>query len=787
MENLAQLVPLVIIAPLIGMLINLFLGKYLGERGVGMVAIGAALIAFVVAVLLLVQQTATGYAPVVVEIPFFSRWIDVPAAALYIGWQFRVDTLSVTMMLVVAGVGSLIHFYATGYMHGDSMYPRFFVYLNMFLVFMMLLVTGNNFLVLFIGWEGVGFCSYILISFWWDRAQKDKQFGTVGWKNSLAGRKAFIVNRVGDFGLLIALFLTFWTFGTLDFYKPGEVPIQSVHEQTRVIEVVRTDETAPAPASPALDEPHPAAMGVFNQAEQMMAEGATVSFGSITMPIQTVLTLIALFMLLGVTGKSAQIPLFVWLPDAMAGPTPVSALIHAATMVTAGVYLIVRSQVFYHYAPFASGVVTLVGAVTALVGGFIALGQWDIKKVLAYSTVSQLGFMVAAAGIGAYTAAMFHLAAHALFKALLFLGSGVVIHAVEHGYHHVQHLKEGEHHAEHGGDAPEDEEEPFDPQDMRNMGGLKASMRRTYWFYLIGALALAGIFPLAGFWSKDEILAEGLMRGFVEGDLVGYIAFGLLFISALLTAFYMGRQVILVFHGQPRTEAARYAGERAYGMRVMVNVLAVLAVGTVVFGFINVASGFWVVDRIIRPHVFADWLQHTVVYAHPANALMGVAILAVAGAVIMILAARSIYLHRPVVEGDKDPLQVNPQTEGLFALANARMFWDEIYDKYIVVPFTRAGHWLADRLDSAFLHDFVHDVLLVKTFNGVARLLGRPVDLGIIDGAVNGLGRLAQAIAGPLGRLQTGYVRVYALSVFIGALLVIVLLLLPLLQVMGGN
>ncbi len=779
MENFPQLVPLVVFAPLLGLLINLVLGKYLGERGVGFVAVGAALTALGTALLLWMSLIATGYEPTVVELPLMPNWINIPAAAVDIAWQFRVDTLSVTMMLVVAGVGSLIHFYATGYMHGDPMYPRFFVYLNLFLVFMMLLVTGNNFLVMFVGWEGVGLCSYLLISFWWDKQNRPadpveaEKYGTLGWRNSIAGRKAFIVNRIGDFGLLLGVFLTFWTFGTLDFYKPGEVPIAPRHEEAAVVE----HEAAAAPAEGEGEGgPLAARMGVFNQAELLIEEGADVDFGPFSLPIDVVVTLITLFFLLGVTGKSAQIPLFVWLPDAMAGPTPVSALIHAATMVTAGVYLIVRSNVLFHAAPLSSAVVALVGTFTALVGGFIAMGQWDIKKVLAYSTVSQLGFMVAAAGLGAYAAAMFHLVTHAFFKALLFLGSGVVIHAVEHGHHHAHA------HGEHA-----EEEDVFDPQDMRNMGGLKQRMPVTYITYLVGTLALAGIFPFAGFWSKDEILADALNVGFLEGRLEGYIAFGVLFIAALFTAFYMGRQLFMVFFGEPRTEAARHADEKAYGMQAMTRTLLVLAGGATLVGLINVPRGFWVFDWVIPNHAFTDFLEHTVVYAHAGSAQMLLAILAVAGGLSMIWLAWMIYGKKPVVQGSKDPLEVTPQTKGIFAYANARMYWDETYYRFFEGPFNRAAWWLADKLDWAFLHDFVHETILYETYNGITRLLTRPIDLGLIDGAVNGLARLIQAIAARMRRLQTGYVRVYALSVLLGAVVVVLLMLAPVLSdLLGG-
>jgi len=354
---------------------------------------------------------------------------------------------------------------------------------------------------------------------------------------------------------------------------------------------------------------------------------------------------------------------------------------------------------------------------------------------------------------------------------------------MEHG-HHLAHENAQAYGSHHSDDLPG---LPFDPQDMRFMGGLKERMPRTYRAYLIGMLALAGVFPFAGFWSKDEILADALRVGFLDGRLEGYIAFGLLLVSALFTAFYMGRQVYMIFHGEPRTEAAKYAGERGGGMGVMVNVLTVLAIGAALIGLINVPAGFWVVDQIVPNHALTGFLAHTVVYAHAGTASMLLAFIAVFGALAMIYLARILYRKQAVVRGTHDPLEANPQTAGIFALANARLYWDETYDRYLEQPFNRAAVWLGDRLDWAFLHDFVHDVLIRDVYNGISRALSTPVDLGLIDGAVNGLGRLVRWLGGAGRRLQTGYVRVYALSVLLGALLVVVLLVAPLLQqALGG-
>lgn len=638
MENLPLLVPLVILVPSIGAFINFFLGAKIGEKWSGYIGSFAAIFSFFISLLLLTYVTGTDGAAAVVNPPFFDGWLRIESIGLDIPWQLRVDSMSVTMMLVVTGVGSLIHLYARGYMHGDKWFYRFFAYLNMFLAFMLTLVTANNFLMLFVGWEGVGLCSYLLIGFWWDKKAPE------GWKNSNAARKAFIVNRIGDFGLLMAMFLIFWTFGTLDFFKAGELPNTSPkylvqwrehngleeyakegdhsedggeehaddrgeqkqavleegddhseedaddghgddgHGKTYVCVPAEKDDHSDdhSEGEDHSDDGHsdeygnPLAsdiraiycdnshidtemLGVFGQTVDRFGKGEVVDFGAFEMTFEDTIFLITLFMLLGVTGKSAQIPLFVWLPDAMAGPTPVSALIHAATMVTAGVYMMVRSSVFIwelNHAGYIIGlVITLVGAGTAIMAGYVALGQWDIKRVLAYSTISQLGFMVAAVGVGAHVAAMFHLVTHAVFKALLFLGSGSVIHGVEHGHHHVH--EHGHHHDDdHPGEHHDDHHDEFDPQDMRNMGGLRKKMPITFITYLIGTLALAGIFPFAGFWSKDEILLDAWYVGFVENELQGLIAFGILLVAAGFTAFYMWRQIVLVFFDEPRSEAA---------------------------------------------------------------------------------------------------------------------------------------------------------------------------------------------------------------------------------------
>lgn len=804
MENYPQLVTLIILIPAVGALINIFWGARLGEKWSATVGTVASALAFVVAVLLYVYLINNNYQAVIINPPILETWLRIPSAGVEIPWQQRVDTLSVTMMLVVTGVGSLIHMYCIGYMHGDERFHRFFAYLNMFLAFMLILVTSNNFLMLFVGWEGVGLCSYLLIGFWFDKTKG------VGWRNSNAARKAFIVNRIGDFGLMMAIFMMFWTFGTLDFYTPGEIanihagqahgeeahaaeaehaeeaPAASAGEESHKRLVVDLSQehgegTAAADEHGASDEPvytnndhiPTEQLGVFGQAERMLAEGREIQFGPFSLHISAVITLITLFMLLGAVGKSAQIPLFVWLPDAMAGPTPASALIHAATMVTAGVYMMVRANVFFHAADLTSFIVSLIGAGTALVAGFIALGQWDIKRVLAYSTVSQLGFMVAAVGVGAYAAAIFHLVTHAFFKALLFLGSGSVIHGMEHG-HHSAHARHGHGHDEHG-----HHEEDFDPQDMRNMGGLRRKMPITYITYLAGTLALAGIFPFAGFWSKDEILADSWLAGIFENKLGGYLALGILILAAGMTAFYMWRQVVLVFHGGPRTEAADHAHESTPSMTIP---LIVLAFFSLTAGFMNTPSGVLGLDNLFGAHLFTDWLAYSVANAHAGDFQLLIALTALGLALVAMYTANRIYSGSRAVATQRDPLALSPNFGPIWKLANARLYWDEIYGRLFEQPFNRASRFLADRIDWDFLHDYLHDTVIWRGFDAIGQLLAKPVDLGIIDGAVNGLGRLAQFIAGRMRRVQSGYVRTYAITLLLGVVIVIIVLLLPLLQ-----
>ena len=856
MDTYPLLIPLVILAPALGAFINFFWGAKMGEKPSGYVAIGASVLTFIISVLIFAFLSASHARGVVVDPPLFDGWIRIGAENGFnvdIPWQFRVDTLTTAMLLVVTGVGSLIHIYSVGYMHGDPGFGRFMAYLNLFLMFMLILVTGNNFLMMFVGWEGVGLCSFLLIGFWWKKANGE------GWKNSDAARKAMILNRIGDFGILMAVFLIFWTFGTLNFYSSGEeanpyfqlegyelvenhealeeqlaaengtrnyisadhlAELKEAHDDDESASDDHSEDTDTAGAATEGDDGHgddyddgygssgptpeelanvnfaPAQLGTFAQLDILMsldagetydnwyADGRSrsreVTIGPLTMDINTVLFLIMMFMLLGVTGKSAQIPLFVWLPDAMAGPTPVSALMHAATMVTAGVYLLVRSNVFLDHSPEARFIVALIGATTALVAGFIAVGQWDIKRVLAYSTVSQLGFMVAAVGVGAYVAAMFHLVTHAVFKALLFLGSGSIIHGVEHGHHHVHEHHHGD---EHGHD------DDFDPQDMRNMGGLRKRMPVTFITYLAGTFALMGLPIFAGFWSKDEILLEAWHVGLFEGRLEGYIVFGLLLVAAFFTAFYMWRQIQMVFFGDPRSPAAEQAPESSAWMTVP---LVVLAIASVFVGLINVPYGLWPFSSIYKPHEFGHWLEAVI------PGLVGkeipafdpvIGLLATGAAFAAIFIAHSIYAARKpetvkaLKEDGEDPLYQRAETRQAWVVANKRGYWDDFYHKFVLEPYEKIGKFLAETLDWRFWHDYLHDSVIKRGYDSVSQFLSQPIDVGLVDGFVNGVGKLINLISGRTRKVQTGYVRTYALALLLGVVAVVILMLLPLLQI----
>ena len=636
---------LCIFFPLVGVLVNGFFGARLPKKHVGLIGCGSVALSLAVAIGCFIQLPSL--AQRTHEVVLFD-WIAV--GNFRVPFAFRVDPLSMVMLLVVTGIGFLIHVYSIGYMGHDPRYARFFAYLNLFMASMLTLVLANNFLLMFVGWEGVGLCSYLLIGFWFERPSAAE-----------AGKKAFIVNRIGDFGFILGMLLIFKYFGTLDF--------QDVFEA-------------------AAGKDHIFVLGV------------------------PLLTLITLLLFIGATGKSAQIPLYIWLPDAMEGPTPVSALIHAATMVTAGVYMVARCHVLYLYSPVTMSIVAIIGALTAILAATIALAQNDIKRVLAYSTVSQLGYMFLGCGVGAFAAGIFHLYTHAFFKALLFLGSGSVIHSLEHAFHQAHH------HA--------------DPQDMRNMGGLKKFMPTTYWTFLIGAAALAG-FPIvtAGFWSKDEILFSAFNSSIVP---ISKVLWGIGIVTALMTAFYMTRQCIKVFAGNPRFDEKNVHPHES--PKVMIIPLGILAVGSVAAGWIGIpGKSLW--EHFLTP-VFESTASEEAMRAfHSAHdmgwlyPLMGIA---VAVATVGWLLGRVVYK-----DPDKEPMERVPFYKYMFN----KWYVDELYNITIVALGYKLSDWSAR------------------------------FDLGFIDGIVN---RVAGAIAvgaQNLRSLQTSYVRNYALVMVIGGVLLV--------------
>ena len=636
-------VPLILLFPILGLLINFAFGRRLGEKRVGIVACGASGLAFTIALGMLLKSLKS---PTGVEILLW-EWLRI--GTLQIPIALKVDALSTTLSLVVTGVGTLIHIYAVGYMHGDQRFPRFFVYLNLFLAAMLVLVLADNYLLLFVGWELVGLCSYLLIGFWFEEL-----------KNAEAARKAFVVNRVGDFAFILGIILIFWTFGSLRYAE------------------------------------------VFAKAEEMFRAGA---------PVVTVITLL---LFIGATGKSAQIPLFVWLPDAMAGPTPVSALIHAATMVTAGVYMIARSAPLYDLAPFTRSVVAWVGSATALFAATIAIAQWDMKKVMAYSTISQLGYMIAAVGLGGYVAGIFHLITHAFFKALLFLSAGSVMHGSGN---------EG---------------------DMRKLGGLRRSMPTTFIVFVIGGLGLAGVPIFAGFWSKDEILGEVLPKN--PG------VFALLLASAGVTAFYVFRQLYLVFAGRQRSHA--YHPHES--PRVMTWPLIALAILVSVGGLLN-APPFNLLTRFLG----GEELPFAI---NVAGASVGLTALGWLG-------AWALYGRQPLTAGQTDPLQkvLGP----VYTLVEHKYYVDELYS----IMFIRFYQWLSRTaafvVDERFLHDFIHDTLLVPAYLRMMRFMAEPIGHRFLDRGFDRTAGLVQYLSLRLRRLQTGYVRQYVVWFVLGVTLMI--------------
>ncbi len=635
---------LIVLFPLVGFLfLGLFGRKIKSETLVGSIASAAVILSFGVAVAIFVEMLSL---PVEERHHIISQFQWIAAGALSVNVAFQVDQLSILMTLIVTGVSALIHIYSIGYMHGDKGYWRFFTYLNLFVFSMLMLVLADNFLLMFLGWEGVGLCSYLLIGFWYDRNFEKSTVAD-------ASKKAFIVNRIGDFGFLIGMFLIFVNFGSLTFDS------------------------------------------VFSQA-------AVLSPGS------SILFWITLLLFLGATGKSAQIPLYIWLPDAMAGPTPVSALIHAATMVTAGVYMVARCSVLYALAPTTMEIVAVVGAATAFFAATIGLVQNDIKKVLAYSTVSQLGYMFLALGVGAFASGLFHVMTHAFFKALLFLGAGAVIH----GMH--------------------------DEQDIQKMGGLKKYMPTTYKTFFIAALAISGIPPLSGFFSKDEIL----WRAFADGSpILWFIGF----VTAGITAFYMFRLVSLTFEGKPRFDENHLHPHEA--PKTMTIPLIALATLSVIGGFVGIPAslggnnGF---EHFLEP-VFDTANTKLALVAHEISSTEYVLmLLSVAIAVTGIYYARMIYLRKQNIAES-----FAKRFAGSYKLLFNKYYVDEAYDATVVTP-------------------------IVK---GSEKLLWRGIDVGMIDYTVNLTGRVASFASETFRRIQTGVAQSYAIIFVCGILFIISMLL----------
>ena len=622
------LVPLVILVPLLGAVVLHFLGRLIGEPRAGWLATAAIGTSFLLAAVSAVDFIR-GTAHHADHIMLW-EWMPAIGAAFEIQW----DPLSALMTLIVTGVGTLIHIFAIGYMHGDERFSRFFTYLNLFAASMLALVLAGNYAMLFLGWELVGLCSYLLISFWYTRPSA-----------AAAGKKAFVVNRIGDFGFMVGLMLVFVNFGTLSFD------------------------------------------GIFERAGEVLTTGTATAIG--------------LLFLVGAAGKSAQIPLYVWLPDAMEGPTPVSALIHAATMVTAGVYVVARSAAIFELAPAAGMTVATIGALTALWAASIAIAQTDIKKVLAYSTISQLGYMFLAVGLGGYIAGIFHLMTHAFFKALLFLGAGSVIHGMA------------------------------DEQDMRKMGGLRKHMPVTSTTMLIATLAIAGFPLLAGFWSKDEILAVAFEAGGFASVL--YVI-GL--VTALLTAFYMTRQWVMVFLGEPRWDEGLHPHESP---RVMTAPLVVLAVLSVVAGFVNTPF------RLGLEH-FLEPAFEGISLAHPPEGI----------AMFLLLAAVSVGAGLVGI------------AMGGFVYTRPRELWDK---------FQTGFGKLWDAWETAYRVDDIYGAAVVTPGKKLSEAAAFKVDLPVIDGAVNGVARFFMGTGNRVRVVQSGFVRSYGVA-FVGGLVLAVVWLL---------
>ncbi|PIP08196.1 MAG: NADH-quinone oxidoreductase subunit L [Syntrophobacteraceae bacterium CG23_combo_of_CG06-09_8_20_14_all_50_8] len=640
--------------PALGFLINGFLGNRISKSFAAWIACLAIFLSFLTSVAIICEFLQMPPTARIFEMDIYN-WIASGEFSVPIG--FRIDALSVIMCLVVTGVGFLIHVYSIGYMHGDPGFRRFFIYMNLFVFMMLLLVTGNNLLLMFVGWEGVGLCSYLLIGFWYE---KDSA--------SNAGKKAFIVNRVGDFGFLMGIFLLFATLGAQGVWtlKFGEIQ-QNAH----------------------------------------LLNGHLVA-------------IITLLFFVGAVGKSAQIPLYVWLPDAMEGPTPVSSLIHAATMVTAGVYMIARLNFLYSMAPATMFVVAIIGVLTAFFAASIGFAQYDIKRVLAYSTISQLGFMFVAMGVGAYAAGIFHLMTHAFFKGLLFLGAGSVMHAMS-----------GE-------------------LDMRNMGGLRKKTPVTYWTFFIACLAIAGIPGFSGFFSKDEILWKAFSSS--QGHMLIWL---LAAVTAGMTAFYMFRLFFGTFHGECRAseEVKHHIHESPRVMTIPLMILAFLSLVGGYVGIPHILGGGNCIEQFLAPvfgpttHlastgsfdiISAAWASAGAA-GHDGSLELALMVLSVIIALIGISIAYVFYVKNPAL-----PQRFTAKCARLYHVVHNKYFVDELYDLIFVRGTLKAGGFLL-----------------------------KAVDDGMIEGLVNGTAATMKRAGDKLRRIETGYVQEYAIGIILGAIVVV--------------
>ncbi|RMH32800.1 MAG: NADH-quinone oxidoreductase subunit L [Nitrospirae bacterium] len=649
-ELLVLLIPLF---PLLAVLVNGLFGHRYSHEVAARLAYGSVFLSFLCALAVAADVVAD---PQPREVVAYS-WIF--GGDLSIDLAFLIDPLTTVMLLVVTGVGFLIHVYSVGYMHGEEGFTRFFTYMNLFMVSMLLLVMGNNYAVLFIGWEGVGLCSYLLIGYYYDKVSAAK-----------AATKAFVMNRIGDAGFLLAIFLIFSHFRTLDYTT-------------------------------------------------VLAQASELSTG--------MATAIALCLLVGAVGKSAQLPLYTWLPDAMEGPTPVSALIHAATMVTAGVYMVVRNHAIYDLAPIAMTAVGIIGGTTALFAATIGLVQNDIKRVLAYSTVSQLGYMFLACGVGAYIAAIFHLVTHAFFKALLFLAAGSVIHAL-------------------GGE-----------QDIRKMGGLRQKIPITYAVFMIGTIAIAGIPPLAGFWSKDEILAHAFVQHHYGLYLLGAI-------GAVLTSFYMFRLTFLTFYGPSRVDphVAHHIHESPKVMTVPLMILAALSI---VGGFLGVPPEHGLLHSFLHPvAASAGGAAHE----SSTGLVVGLATFATLTAFAGLGLAYYLYVVRPHMADEWAR-----RTSGLYTLLLNKYYVDEFYDRIAVEPCKRLG----DMWDWADRHIIDRVVQGINHMTDKGAAAATWIEKHIIYGGLNIIGYANHLAAWSWRKLQSGMVHHYATIIVIGLAVLVHLLL----------